>query len=115
VRLLIVADAAGFRRLARAALTAAGFTVVGEAADAAGARAAAAASAPELVLVDVHLGADDGRALGAELLAGRPAPAVVLVSSDPAAGRGPLPFVAKEDLLSADLHALARPAAAATH
>ena len=50
-----------------------------------------------------------------KLRAGRLAPAVVLVSSDPSAGRGPLPFVAKEELLSADLHALARPAATATY
>jgi DNA-binding response OmpR family regulator len=112
VRLLIVDDDARFRGLARVAVTAAGFTVVGEAADAAQARALAATAAPELVLVDVHLGADDGLALAAELRARRDAPAVVLVSSDPHAGGGPLPFVAKEDLLVTDLRALARPAAA---
>jgi DNA-binding NarL/FixJ family response regulator len=108
VRLLIIDDDARFRGLARAALTAAGCTVVGEAADAAGARALAAMTAHDLVLVDVHLGRDDGPALAAELRAAAGAPTVVLVSSDPDAGRGPLPFVAKADLPTTDLHALER-------
>jgi DNA-binding NarL/FixJ family response regulator len=108
VRLLIVDDDAAFRRLARVALTAAGFEVVGEAADAALARTLACATDPDVVLVDVHLGRDDGPALAAALRADPGAPAVVLVSSDPDVGGGPLPFVAKADLPSIDLHALAR-------
>jgi DNA-binding NarL/FixJ family response regulator len=50
---LIVDDHAGFRHAARRLLEAAGFTMVGEAADAKSALIAAAALQPEVILVDV--------------------------------------------------------------
>jgi DNA-binding NarL/FixJ family response regulator len=107
MRLLIVDDDARFRALARTTALAAGLTVVGEAADAREARALAAALGPDLVLVDVHLGADDGVALAAELRGERRR--VVLVSSDPEAGGvgAAVPFVAKADLPTTDLLAVA--------
>jgi DNA-binding NarL/FixJ family response regulator len=115
MRLLIVDDDARFRVLARRLLGSAptadgahGVTVVGEAADAAGARELASATRPDVVLVDVNLGAEDGRALAVELAARPSAPAVVLVSSDPDPGGHDLPYVAKTELAGMDLRSLAR-------
>jgi len=65
---LIVDDHAGFRGFARRLLEAGGYTVVGEAPDAASAIAAVQALQPELVLLDVLLPDTDGIAV-AELLA----------------------------------------------
>ena len=52
---LIVDDHASFRALARTLLEAAGYVVVGEAADGASALAAAATLRPAIVLLDVQL------------------------------------------------------------
>jgi DNA-binding NarL/FixJ family response regulator len=104
-RVLIVDDHAPFRSLARRLLVAAGFQVVGEAADGAEALEAARALVPDVVLVDIQLPRVDGFAV-AEALTGRdPAPVVVLVSSrarldygsrvDASPARG---FIAKADL-----------------
>jgi DNA-binding NarL/FixJ family response regulator len=86
-RVLIADDDARFRGLAARTVAAAGHTVIGEAADAAGALALARATAPDIALVDVHLGADSGWALAADLRTlgvGR----VVMLSSDPDALHG---------------------------
>jgi DNA-binding NarL/FixJ family response regulator len=80
-RVLIVDDHESFRRLARRLLVACGFTVVGEAADAASAIRQVAALDPDVVLLDLVLpdgsGIDVARALAA---VPRP-PRVVLTSS----------------------------------
>ena len=87
-RILIADDDARFRGLARRTVAARGHAVVGEAADAAG-RAGRwrAPSVPDIALVDVHLGADSGWALAAELRA-LGVPRVVMVSTDPDALHG---------------------------
>jgi DNA-binding NarL/FixJ family response regulator len=77
---LIVDDHGPFRAAARALLEAAGFVVVGEAADGASAVAAARALRPNVVLVDVQLPDIDGFAV-ADVVAADGAAAVVLTSS----------------------------------
>jgi len=79
-RVLIVDDHGPFRAVAREVLERAGYTVTGEAADAAAALAAVASQAPDAVLLDVQLQGDDGFAV-ARTLAAQGGPAVVLVSS----------------------------------
>lgn len=80
-RVVIVDDHAPFRSLARRLLGAGGFSVVGEAADGAGALAVVRELLPDVVLLDVQLPGPDGFAV-AEVLAREPdAPLVVLVSS----------------------------------
>ena len=109
---LIVDDDPRFRRLAKRMLTAAGLTVVAEAADAQEAVIAANASKPDGILVDVGLPDRDGLDLARELLALEWHPRVLLTSTNPGAadpvdGQGDmLPFLPKEDLPNAPLHAL---------
>jgi DNA-binding NarL/FixJ family response regulator len=79
-RVLIVDDHPPFRTVARELLERAGYTVTGEAGDAAEALAAVAAQAPDAVLLDVQLPGDDGFSVAAALAA-RGGPVVVLVSS----------------------------------
>jgi DNA-binding NarL/FixJ family response regulator len=99
---LIVDDHDSFRAAARALLEAAGFKVVGEAADGTSALAAVAELRPEVVLLDIQLPDLDGFAV-AERLA-TDGPSVVLTSSRSAASyRRRLAisgcrFVAKSDL-----------------
>ncbi len=80
-RVLIVDDHERFRRTARRTLEAAGWDVVGEAADGAGAIATAAAIDADVVLLDVGLpdisGLEVARALNARL----PRLAVVVTST----------------------------------
>ncbi len=68
-RVLVVDDHATFRAVARRLLAHTGYDVVGEAPDGAAALALAAALAPELVLLDLHLPDMSGLAV-AERLAG---------------------------------------------
>lgn len=75
---LIVDDHPAFRSAARALLEAAGFEVVGEAADGASAVAAAAALRPAVILLDVQLPDIDGFAVAERVADG---PAIVLTSS----------------------------------
>jgi len=62
-------------------LDGAGFEVVGESEDVAGALAAAQALRPEIVLVDIGLPDGDGFEVAAHLAASDDAPVVILVSS----------------------------------
>jgi DNA-binding NarL/FixJ family response regulator len=87
---LIVDDHPGFRVSARLILEAAGWQVVGEAADGTAALAAAATLRPEVVLVDVNLPDADGFEVAARLTGGPAPPEVVVVSSRDDAVYGPL-------------------------
>lgn len=112
-RILIVDDHPGFRASARRMLEAGGFEVVGEAEDAASARAAVGDLAPEAVLLDVQLPDGDGIALAAELAAKGNTPRIVLCSSrgadelgpalDGSAARG---FLTKDELSPAAIREL---------
>jgi DNA-binding NarL/FixJ family response regulator len=78
---LIVDDHRSFRVLARRMLEAAGYDVVGEAADGASALAAAARLRPQLVLLDIQLPDLDGFAVSEKLAAIEHPPVVVLIST----------------------------------
>ena len=78
---LIVDDHPTFRRFARRLLEAAGFDVVGEAIDGAGAIEAVRELKPAAVLLDVLLPDVSGLAVAAELAESGGGPAVVLTSS----------------------------------
>jgi DNA-binding NarL/FixJ family response regulator len=78
---LIVDDHASFRRSARRLLESAGFTVVAEATDAAGALSEAATSLPDVVLLDVHLPDGNGFDVASRLATASPASQVILTSS----------------------------------
>jgi DNA-binding NarL/FixJ family response regulator len=112
-RVLVVDDHPSFRRFTRRLLEEAGFSVVGEAGDAASALRSVRALRPEAVLLDVLLPDASGLQL-AETLAEEPeAPVVVLTSSRSAtdlngaltdsSARG---FIAKRDLTAAAFAAL---------
>jgi DNA-binding NarL/FixJ family response regulator len=77
---LIIDDHASFRAMARAVLADSGYAVVGEAADAESALAAARELRPDCVLLDVQLGDTDGFALADALAEADDGPAVVLTS-----------------------------------
>jgi DNA-binding NarL/FixJ family response regulator len=107
---LIVDDDAAFRRSICAVLTGRGFDVVGEADTLARAQEAIASLAPDALLLDVTLPDGNGLTFALGLDAG--APRILLTSSDPAAAparllaRASASFVAKDELLFADLGAL---------
>lgn len=110
---LIVDDHATFRRFARRLLEDGGFEVVGEAADAMTAVAAADSLLPEVVLLDVLLPDDSGLAVAKELATRPSPPVVVLTSSRSEADLGPalheVPvrgFVPKAELSPALLHGM---------
>ena len=107
-RLVIVDDHAVFRARARELVQAAGWEVVGEAADAAAALAVVARLRPDAVLLDIQLPGPDGLSVCAQLHA--LGAAVVLISSRTAAEYGQrLPaasargFIHKPDLSRARL------------
>ena len=79
--MVIVDDHASFRRFARLVLLAAGFDVVGEAADIAGARELIERLEPDAVLLDVMLPDGSGLEVARELAGGSYSPRVVLTSS----------------------------------
>jgi DNA-binding NarL/FixJ family response regulator len=113
---LVVDDHAGFRELARTLLEEGGYLVVGEAVDGVTALAAVRRLRPDAVLLDVHLPDMDGFAVAAALGRERPAPRVVLTSSDEDEQVGSLlrrcgarGFVAKASLVHAQLGALWEP------
>jgi DNA-binding NarL/FixJ family response regulator len=78
---LIVDDHQEFRRSAAAMLELGGFTVIGEAGDAAEALTNARAMRPDVVLVDVNLPDLDGFAVAERIALLDDPPAVILVSS----------------------------------
>ena len=80
-RVLLVDDQAAFRALARQLLESDGFTVVGEAGDAASALRAARRLAPDVVLLDVRLPDASGVTAAKLIRDGHPAPLVVLTST----------------------------------
>jgi DNA-binding NarL/FixJ family response regulator len=77
---LIVDDHPSFRAMARAVLADGGYAVVGEAADAESALAAARELRPDCVLLDVGLGGVDGFAVADALAEAEDPQAVVLTS-----------------------------------
>lgn len=86
--MLIVDDHPDFRDSARVMLEAAGFEVVGDAADGASAMAADRRLQPAVVLLDVQLPDTDGFHVAEWLAADANPPAVVLVSSREASAYG---------------------------
>lgn len=110
---LIVDDNDVFRSSARAVVQAAGYEVVGEAADVAGAIAQVHALHPDVVLLDIQLPDGDGFTLADQLATEDQPPTVVLISSReradygsrvddaPAAG-----FISKLDLSGGALEAI---------
>jgi DNA-binding NarL/FixJ family response regulator len=104
-RCLIVDDSRAFLSSAGALLEAQGMTVAGSAFCAGEAIAAAESSKPDVVLVDVELGDEDGVALTRSLLAHNPALHVVLISAyefddvaELVAGCGAAGFISKTAL-----------------
>jgi DNA-binding NarL/FixJ family response regulator len=81
VTVLVVDDHELFRNTVRRLLTGAGFTVVGEAMDGAGALRAVEVLQPDLVLLDIQLPDMDGFQVAIALANRCPSPAVVLVSN----------------------------------
>jgi DNA-binding NarL/FixJ family response regulator len=109
-RVLIVDDSPAFRDAARELLEARGYTVVGEAADAAAAVDAARRLAPDGVLLDVRLSGGSGLDLAAELTRAHRDLAILLVSADrhppsreQLAGSGARGFLFKSQLVRANL------------
>ncbi len=83
LRLLIVDDNQSFLKSARALLEGEGLSVVAVATDGAGARAAIDATAPDIALVDVDLGAESGAVVARELTTASPHVHVILISAYP--------------------------------
>ena len=81
LRTVIVDDSDTFVTSASRLLESQGLEIVGTAASSAEALELAAASSPDLALVDVELGDEDGFALAGELRSRSPATRVVLVST----------------------------------
>ncbi len=110
---LIVDDHASFRSAARALLEGAGFEVVGESEDVAGALATAARLRPAIVLLDIGLPDGDGFEVAERLARSDDPPIVIMISSrEPAWYRSRLAespargFIAKGDLSRVTLEAL---------
>src|SRR4051794_12993955 len=82
VRVVIVDDQASFRDVARDCLDARGYEVVAQAGCAASAAEAVKRHEPDAMLLDVHLGEDDGFAVCDALIRIRPDLAVVLTSAE---------------------------------
>jgi DNA-binding NarL/FixJ family response regulator len=113
VRVLIVDDHPGFRAQARALLMAAGYEVVGEAADGESGVRVARDLAPDVVLLDIHLPDITGFEVMRRVGGGAGRPAIVLISSRDASdyGRriersGARGFIAKAELSAGALAAV---------
>ena len=112
LRVVVVDDHPGFRRVARELLDLRGYAVLGEADCAASALVLVERTAPDAVLLDVRLGAESGLDLARTLTGAHPDIGVLLVSTDEeleglacleaCGARG---FVAKRRLAEADLAA----------
>jgi DNA-binding NarL/FixJ family response regulator len=107
---VLVDDSACFLRAARQVLRLRGYEVLGEAGCAAAARVLLERCRPDVVLVDVQLGGDDGFELARELTAAHPSLPVLLMSSDATLGdpghvrrSGARGFVPKHQLATAAL------------
>jgi len=116
IKIVVVDDDPGFRRIATVLLTARGLRVVAESGDGASALAAVRAHRPHGLLLDLHLPDLDGLAV-ARLLKeeGRP-PRIVLTSTDKSywsqeelEQAGIDRFVAKDKLSEADLRRIFAP------
>lgn len=112
-RVFIVDDHPGFRRSAARSLAAAGWEVVGEAEDGAGALAAVPECEPDVVLLDVGLPDISGIEVARQLLERSPGLAVVMVSThdradygELAAASGARGFLSKLDLSATALESL---------
>jgi DNA-binding NarL/FixJ family response regulator len=112
---LLVDDHQSFRAGARRLLEAGGLEIVGEAADAAGAIAQVERLHPELVLLDIDLGADSGFDVARRLAEVDGGPAVILISSHEysdfggeIAACGAMGFVAKDELSVATVQKVMR-------
>ena len=78
---LVIDDHGGFRVTARRVLERDGWTVVGEAVDGRSGLVAAAALAPDVVLLDIGLPDVDGFEVAERLSQANDAPSIVLISS----------------------------------
>lgn len=81
VAVVVADDDERFRSLVATVLTDDGYTVVGEAADARAAVAAARAHRPDVVVLDLVMEGSDGLSTLHELLADDPSQSVVVISS----------------------------------
>jgi two-component system, NarL family, nitrate/nitrite response regulator NarL len=81
LRGLIVDDSDTFLTSARRLLESQGLDIVGTATSSREALELAAASAPDLALVDVELGEEDGLVLAGQLSSGSPATRVIMIST----------------------------------
>jgi DNA-binding NarL/FixJ family response regulator len=116
VRVLIVDDDECFRALARRMVGAAGYDVVGTAANGAAAIQALATLHPDAVLLDVQLPDASGLAIARQISDGDGDVRVVLISTDSTlvddavlAGSGAAAFVPKDQLAVSVLRSLIEP------
>jgi len=117
IRILIVDDDASFLGLAAELLADRGFDVLGQAMDADQALAATVIQCPDGILLDINLPGQDGFATAAALARACPSARIVLTSADVRhvaaeilRGCSADAFVPKEELATADLGELFRPA-----
>lgn len=113
LRVVIVDDHAGFRRMMAELLRVVGHVVVGEAHDGSSALNVVGRCEPDVVFVDVGLGAESGFDVASALSQTDHAPAILLMSADDCtdpervSASGARAFVAKSRLAVADLAVLA--------
>ncbi|MFZ4896390.1 response regulator [Plantibacter sp. Mn2098] len=108
VRIAVVDDDAGFRRVAGLVLAARGYEVVGEAADIASGYTLIATTHPDTALIDYHLPDGNGSELCALVRTLAYVPRMLIVSSDASvvtATGDDTPIIAKERLASIDVNA----------
>jgi CheY-like chemotaxis protein len=110
VCVLVVDDDPSFSEAVGELLSVRGCEVVGYAEDEDEAMAAIEQLRPDAVLLDIRLPGSDGLDLARRVSTGRPAPAVLLTSSDPDAANqrlalesGAVGFIPKADLWCTDL------------